>query len=203
MPKKRSATLKRKTAETQIEVKLNLDGKGKARIKTGIAFLDHMLTLFSRHGLFDLYLQAKGDLGVDIHHTNEDIGIVLGQAFKKALKNKKGIRRFGFAAVPMDEVCASVTLDLSGRPSLYIRPAQLVTAKAKVKANYSPWDMKQFLKAFVLHSGTNLHISVEAASADTHHLLEAIFKALGRALDEATACDSRAKNIPSTKGVID
>ena len=199
--KKRVALLSRKTKETDITIKLDLDGKGKAKIDTGIGFLDHMLDLFTCHGLFDLNVKAKGDLSVDIHHTNEDIGIVLGQVFKKALSSKKGICRFGQSFVPMDEALsrARVVLDISGRPSLYF--------KTKVKGLKAPKaydlnDCEEFLKAFTLGSGINMHVDI-IRGKDTHHVLESIFKALSRALLEATRIDlRRGKKVPSTKGKL-
>jgi imidazoleglycerol-phosphate dehydratase len=196
----RKAQIKRKTKETDINVKLNIDGKGKAKIKTGIGFLDHMLELFAKHGLFDLEIKAKGDLKVDIHHTNEDIGISLGEAFKEALGNKEQIRRFGFASVPMDEALVKVSVDISGRPYL-----PTIHTPAGYKAEYEKKEIytldyaRQFLKAFVDNLGFNLNIEL-SAGRDPHHILEALFKALGRALDEATQIDRRIKGVPSTKG---
>lgn len=198
--KKRISKVNRKTTETNIEIKLNLDGSGKYSINTGIAFLDHMLSLFSKHGLFDLEIKAKGDLEVDIHHTNEDVGIALGEAFAKSLGDKKGIKRFGSVSVPMEESLARVALDISGRPSLHIiirNPRHLQWA-GKDTQNYTFNDAKQFLEAFVRNAGANLHI--EYRGEDIHHILEAIFKALGRALCEATRIDPRIKGVPSTKG---
>ncbi|MFH0772288.1 MAG: imidazoleglycerol-phosphate dehydratase HisB [Candidatus Omnitrophota bacterium] len=203
--KKRISKVKRKTTETNIEIKLDLDGAGKYSINTGIAFLDHMLSLFSNHGLFDLTIMAKGDLKVDIHHTNEDVGIALGEAFAKSIEDKKGIRRFGSIAVPMEEALARVALDISGRPSLHmgyggrkILPPDLKEETVKETGNYNLNDAKQFLEAFVRSAGINLHI--EYLGEDLHHILEAVFKALGRALCEATRIDPRIKGIPSTKG---
>jgi len=196
---KRTAKIERKTKETNISVKLNLDGKGKSKIKTGIGFLDHMLDLFTYHGLFDLNIVAKGDLNVDIHHTNEDIGISLGEAFKKALKSKKGIARFGQSFVPMDEALsrARVVLDISGRPSLYFKNKARGLSKIK---EYDINDAEEFLKAFTLHSGINMHVDI-IRGKDTHHALESVFKALGRALSEATRIEPRrGKKVPSTKG---
>jgi len=196
---KRTAKIERKTKETDISVKLNLDGKGKSKIKTGIGFLDHMLDLFAYHGLFDLNIVAKGDLNVDIHHTNEDIGISLGEAFKKALKSKKGITRFGQSFVPMDEALsrARVVLDISGRPSLYFK--NKVKGLRQVK-EYDISDAEELLKAFTLHSGINMHVDI-IRGKDTHHALESVFKALGRALSEATRIEPRrGKKVPSTKG---
>ncbi len=199
--KKRVAKVKRKTTETDITVEFNLDGSGRLEVKTGIGFLDHMLALFSKHGLFDLKIKAKGDLGVDLHHTNEDIGITLGEAFKKALGNKKGIERFGSidVAVPMEEALARIALDISGRPSLYMRRiGKQAPPPISARDSYALNDAKQFLEAFVRNAGVNLH--VEYRGEDLHHVLESIFKALGRALGDATRIDARIKGIPSTKG---
>jgi imidazoleglycerol-phosphate dehydratase len=197
--KNRTAEVKRKTKETDIAIKLNLDGKGKTAIDTGIGFLDHMLELFAYHGLFDLRIKAKGDLKVDTHHTNEDIGITLGVALKKALKLKKGINRFGQSFVPMDEALARVriVLDVSGRPSLYFnnKARGLKLAKA-----YDLNDCEEFLKSFILHSGINMHVDI-IRGKDTHHVLESVFKALGRALSEAVRIEQRrGGEVPSTKG---
>jgi imidazoleglycerol-phosphate dehydratase len=197
--KNRTAEVKRKTKETDIAIKLNLDGKGKTAIDTGIGFLDHMLELFAYHGLFDLRIKAKGDLKVDTHHTNEDIGITLGVALKKALKLKKGINRFGQSFVPMDEALARVriVLDVSGRPSLYFnnKAKGLKLAKA-----YDLNDCEEFLKSFILHSGINMHVDI-IRGKDTHHVLESVFKALGRALSEAVRIEQRrGGEVPSTKG---
>lgn len=194
---KRTAKVKRKTTETDIALSLNIDGTGKAKVKTGIAFLDHMLTLFAKHGLFDLEIKAKGDLEVDIHHTNEDIGICLGEAFKKALKDKKGIKRFGVGYVPMEEALAKVVLDLSGRYSLTFSMKPII--ELKDVEGYSLDDAEHFLKALSREAGINLNVAIESGS-DMHHIIEAVFKALGKAMDEATVIDPRAKGIPSTKG---
>jgi len=199
--KKRAVKLKRRTTETDIKVDLNIDGTGKFRVYTGIGFLDHMLSLFARHGCFDLKIIAKGDLNVDIHHTNEDVGIALGEAMAKALGNKKGIRRFGSrdVAVPMEEALARIALDISGRPSLYMRcTSKPVPPTLLDRQGYNLSSAKQFLEAFVRSSGINLHI--EYRGEDLHHVLEAIFKAFGRALCDATRIDPRVKGVPSTKG---
>ena len=196
----RKAVIKRKTNETDILVNLSLDGKGKSKIKTGIGFLDHMLTLFAKHGLFDLEIKATGDLEVDRHHTNEDVGICLGQAFAKALGDKKGISRYGFCFVPMDESLAKarIVLDISARPSLYF------TKPASIKGEYDGYtiqDTKEFLKAFAGNSGINMHVDI-LRGEDTHHIIEAIFKALARAMKEAVKVDKRVKGVPSTKGKL-
>ncbi|MDD5292499.1 MAG: imidazoleglycerol-phosphate dehydratase HisB [Candidatus Omnitrophica bacterium] len=200
--KKRIAVIPRKTKETDIKVKLNIDGSGKAKIDTGIGLLDHMLELFAFHGLFDLDIVAKGDLKVDIHHTNEDVGIVLGDAFKKALGNKEGIKRFGSASVPMEEVVANVTVDISGR-GLFRFITQPMKPMPFDTEGYAFKDLEHFLESFATHLGMNLNISTNLLSTDLHTTLEPIFKALGVALDQATQIDPRRKGIPSTKGVID
>jgi len=203
----RKASLSRKTKETDIAVKLNIDGDGKAKIKTPIGLLNHMLELFAFHGLFDLEIIAKGDIKkIDIHHTNEDIGIVLGEAFKKALGDKRGIRRFGCASVPMEEVVANVVVDISGRGVFGFSPRQAPVFKelhAKPKEEYELKDMAHFFESFAKHMGINLNIKVEPINPDLHTTLEPIFKAFGIALDQATQIDPRRKGIPSTKGVID
>jgi imidazoleglycerol-phosphate dehydratase len=206
--KKRTAIIKRKTKETDITVKLNIDGNGKSKINTGIGILDHMLELFVFHGLFDLEITAKGDLKVDIHHTNEDIGIVLGEAFKKALGDKKGIRRFGSVSVPMEEVVANVTIDISGRGYFSINDAEferVVRSATEVitEGKYGFQDVEHFLEAFAKHLGINLNVVLNNPSQDLHTTLEPIFKALGLALDQATQIDPRRIGVPSTKGVID
>ncbi|MFH1045628.1 MAG: imidazoleglycerol-phosphate dehydratase HisB [Candidatus Omnitrophota bacterium] len=197
MSKARKAIIKRKTKETAIQVKLNIDGKGRSKIKTGIAFLDHMLELFAKHGLFDLEVKAKGDLAVDLHHTNEDIGICLGEAFNKALGNKKGIRRFGDKTVPMDEALARVVIDISGRP--FLNSDWQVKSTEKVEG-YGLEYTRQFFQALVNNFPITVNVSVLASGPDTHHMLEAIFKAIARAIDEATLLDPRIKGVPSTKG---
>jgi imidazoleglycerol-phosphate dehydratase len=202
--KKRIATVKRKTKETDITVKLNIDGSGKAKIDTGIGILDHMLELFAFHGLFDLDIAAKGDLKIDIHHTNEDIGIVLGEAFKKALQDKKSIKRFGSASVPMEDVVASVTVDISGRGFLKLKTeTPKFTGKAISQEEYSLKEAEHFFESFAKHLGMNINITVGPYHPDIHTTLEPIFKALGIALDQATQIDPRRKGIPSTKGIID
>jgi len=197
--KKRKSKVKRVTNETNISIDLTLDGKGKGDIRTGIGFLDHMLTLFSKHGQFDLKVRAKGDLAVDRHHTNEDVGICLGAAFKKALGKKIGIRRYGYSFVPMDEALANtrVVLDISGRPSLFFNSK----IKRSPPAEYTLQDAKEFLRAFSTNSGVNMHVDV-LRGEDTHHIIEAVFKAAARALREAVSIDKRAKGIPSTKGKL-
>jgi imidazoleglycerol-phosphate dehydratase len=198
----RKAEKKRKTKETDILVKLNIDGSGKSKINTGIGILDHMLDLFAFHGLFDLEIGAKGDLKIDIHHTNEDIGIVLGQVFKKALADKKGIKRSGAATWPMEEVVANVTVDISGR-GFFTWPLEGAGFAPDKKEGYEIEYAKHFFDAFAKNLGANLNISVNTTNPDLHTTLEPIFKALGKALDEATQIDPRRKGVPSTKGVID
>jgi len=208
--KSRTAMIKRKTKETDITVKLNIDGSGKAKINTGIGLLDHMLELFAFHGLFDLEIIAKGDLKVDIHHTNEDIGIVLGQAFTKALGDKAGIKRFGSASVPMEDVVANVTVDISGRGYSKVDfntnqegLSKLVDGSYEKQEGYDLSYLIHLMEAFAKHLGMNLNIKIDPLSSDLHTTLEPVFKALGKALDEATQIDPRRKGVPSTKGVID
>ncbi|MEI6631510.1 MAG: imidazoleglycerol-phosphate dehydratase [bacterium] len=201
---KRTAVIKRKTKETDITVKLAIDGTGKSKIDTGIGILDHMLELFAFHGIFDLDILAKGDLKVGIHHTNEDVGIVLGEAFEKALGDKKGIRRFGDASVPMEDVVANVTVDISGRGffeevSIPVNP----TSSIYERKDYDGASANHFFEAFAKKMGINLSIKLSSHNLDLHTNLEPIFKALGKALDEATQIDPRRKGVPSTKGVID
>jgi len=206
--KKRTAKITRKTKETDITVELVIDGKGGARVMTGIGFLDHMLMLFSKHGFFDLNIAAKGDLDVDIHHTNEDVGITLGSAFKKALGTKKGIRRYGESFVPMDGCLVRAVVDISNRPSLHIhyktkKDIEGLLDKLSISEHgggYSFIAAEQFIRAFVTNAGMNMHIEILAFDKDLHHLIEAVFKSMARSLDEATQIDTRAKGVPSTKG---
>ncbi len=200
--KKRIALVKRKTTETDIAVKLNIDGRGKAHVNTGIGILDHMLDLFAFHGLFDLQIKAKGDLKIDIHHTNEDVGIVLGDAFKKALTDKSGIRRFGSAAVPMEDMVGGVTVDISGRGFF----EGIVKSKGKVAKGEDGYCLEyanHFFESFAKRLGVNLNIELKGNNPDLHTNLEPVFKAFGIALDQATQIDPRRKGVPSTKGVID
>jgi len=202
--KNRKAVVKRKTKETDITVKLNIDGKGNCKINTGIGFLDHMLELFAFHGLFDLEITAKGDLKVDIHHTNEDIGIVLGEAFKQALGDKKGIKRSANVSWPMEDVIASVVVDISGRgffKGITFEPAGQTSTTDK--DGYAFSYANHFFEAFAKKMGIDLSIKLSSSNPDLHTNLEPVFKALGKALDEATQIDPRRKGIPSTKGVID
>ena len=195
--KQRCAVIERKTAETQVAVKLNLDGEGKCEIATGIGFLDHMLTLFAKHGFMDLTVKAKGDLDVDSHHTVEDIGIVLGEALKKALGDKAGIHRYGNCFIPMDETLAQVCLDFSGRSFLIFD-----TDIPKIKiGNYETEMTEEFFRAIAMNCGLTLHIRVLYGS-NVHHIIEAIFKAFARAVAEAVDIDPRVKGIMSSKGVL-
>jgi len=208
--RKRKAKISRKTTETKINGLLVIDGLGKVNIKTGIGFLDHMLTLFAFHGLFDLKLRVKGDLEVDLHHTNEDIAICVGQAFKKALGACRGIRRFGSSEVPMDHARAKVAIDIGNRFSYEgirftdtdTQPELSSIRGNRPGENYSMEDGNDFFETLSKNIGMNLHIDITARS-DMHHMLEAIFKALGISLDRATEIDPRRKKIiPSTKGVL-
>jgi imidazoleglycerol-phosphate dehydratase len=194
----REAVIERTTSETSIRTRLNLDGTGMSNVQSGIPFFDHMLTLFARHGLFDLDLDAKGDIEVDFHHTVEDAGITLGQAISKALGEKKGIRRYGFAYVPMDEALVRAVVDLSGRPYLVYEPPSPVEA---IGGNFSFQLVEEFLRALAVSAAMNLHVEI-LAGRDAHHMAEGVFKALARALDVATAIDPRVEGVPSTKGVL-
>lgn len=194
----RVASIERKTSETDISLTLELDGSGTSRVATGIAFFDHMLTLFARHGLFDLTVRADGDIAVDFHHTVEDTGITLGQALTKALGAKAGLRRYGHAFVPMDEALVRVVVDLSGRPFLAYNAPEAVEA---IGGTFSFQLVEEFLRALSVHGGMNLHVDV-LAGRDAHHMAEGVFKALARALDDATSLDPRVTGVPSTKGVL-
>jgi len=194
----RKATIERKTKETDIKISLNLDGTGVYSIKTSVPFMDHMLSAFARHGFFDLTIKAKGDTEIDDHHTVEDLGIAFGQALKKALGDSKGIRRYGDATVPMDETLAQVVMDLSGRPFLAYQVD--LPKKYKLK-DFDPGLAEDFFQSVANHAGMNLHIRLHYGR-DVHHMLEGIFKAFGRALDEATSLDPRIKGVLSTKGKI-
>ena len=193
----RTATVERGTTETTITVKLSLDGSGKTTIKTGVGLLDHMLELLGRHAWMDVELAATGDTEVDAHHTVEDVGICLGQAVANALGDKKGIKRFGSARVPMDEALAEVTLDLSGRAFLVYNVPEL----SEKVGDYDSELTEDFLQAFASNAGMNLHVNVPYGR-NGHHVNEAVFKALAKALAEAVSLDTREKGIPSTKGVL-
>ncbi|OGW38549.1 MAG: imidazoleglycerol-phosphate dehydratase [Nitrospirae bacterium RBG_13_39_12] len=193
----RTAKIARKTKETDIKLSINLDGKGQYSLDTSIPFLDHMLSLMCKHGLFDMRLKAKGDIDVDFHHTVEDVGIIFGKAVKQALGNMKGISRYGQASVPMDEALAYVSLDISGRSYLVYKVE--FSKKSKIR-NFDPDLIEDFLQAFVGNSSITLHVG-SPYGRNTHHIIEAIFKALGRALRQAVSIDPRVKGVPSTKGV--
>ena len=200
----RETSFNRASKETDITIKLNIDGTGEANISSGIGFLDHMLELFAFWGHFDLnILTNKADLNVDIHHTNEDLGIVVGSAFKKALGDKTSIRRIGSASAPMEDVTAHVTVDISGRPSYKLVINQIGYNLLSEPNGYEFKDVEHFFEAFAKQLGMNLNIELDNPSNDLHATLEPIFKALGIALDQATQIDPRRKGIPSTKGVID
>jgi len=193
---KRTATVRRKTTETQVSVTLCLDGKGTYSVKTGISFLDHMLVLLSRHSLIDLDVAAKGDVEVDIHHTNEDVALALGEALDKALAKRAGIKRFGEATVPMDEALVRAAVDVSGRPFLKISRGK---ARIKDMPGYSLNYAEQFFRALTTKAGLTLHIDI-LDGADAHHVLEAAFKAFAKALMRAVEKEARSGRVPSTKG---
>ncbi|MFH1519281.1 MAG: imidazoleglycerol-phosphate dehydratase [Candidatus Omnitrophota bacterium] len=204
----RKAAINRKTNEVDIKGEFVVDGRGKARINTGFEPLNHLLTLFSFHGLFDLSLNAGGDLQ---HHIIEDIGIALGKAFKEALGDKSGINRYGSFSATMDKVVVEANIDISGRPTLH----KQVSANNEMTINniwdhskfddtsFTSKDAEEFLEAFTQHGGLSLVYNIKSGEGDLHHLLEALFKAMGKALDQATQIDSRRKGVPSTKGIID
>ena len=194
----RKARIERKTKETQIAAEMKLDGTGSYTIKTPIPFFDHMLTLMCKHGLFDMKLVAKGDVEIDDHHTVEDTGIVLGKVLKEALGDMKGISRYGQASVPMDEALAQVSLDISGRPYLVYN---VVFPKKSKLREFEPDLIEDFLQAFAGSAGITLHVNVPYGR-NTHHIIEAVFKALGRALKQAVTIDPRVKGVPSTKGSL-
>ena len=194
----REAIVQRKTNETEIQVRLNLDGNGISRIETDIPFLNHMLGLFSAHGFFDLELNAKGDTDIDYHHTIEDIGICIGKAIMNALKDKKGIKRYGEATVPMDEALARVVMDISNRPFISYR----AKIKKSITGDFDVNLLQEFFRALAFNGGLTLHIDLFAGE-DPHHVAEAIFKAFARALDMASRIEERLGNsVPSTKGVL-
>ena len=195
--RKRAAEIKRKTNETDITLKLILEGEGRSTISTGIPFLNHLLALFTTHDLSTIRLKAKGDLEVDFHHTVEDVGICLGQAFAQALGNKRGIRRYGEATIPMDEALAAVTVDVSGR-SFLVYNAKIRRIKL---GDFNIGLVKEFLRAFTDQADLALHINL-LYGEDIHHSIEAIFKAFGRAMRQAVEIDPRVKGIPSTKGIL-
>jgi len=195
----RRASIARATAETDIRATLALDGQGRAKVATGIGFLDHMLIALARHALFDLDLTAQGDLHIDFHHTTEDVGIVLGQAVKQALGDRRGIVRYGHAVVPMDEALVECALDISGRPFL----AWSVTQPTAKVGEMDTELFEEWFRAFAMHAGITLHV-IQKAGTNSHHLAEACFKALARALRMAVAIDPRAPDsVPSTKGMLE
>jgi len=194
----RKARIERKTRETAIEIELSLDGRGENAIATGVPFFDHMLVQIARHGFFDLQLTAKGDLEIDAHHTVEDTGICLGEAFKKALGDKAGIRRYGRGTMPMHESLASVIIDFSGRPHLVYN---VDLPKARV-GEFDTELVEEFFTAFANHAGANLHVNL-AYGDNLHHIIEAVFKAFARALDEACGMDPRIEGVLSSKGKLE
>ena len=193
----RTAEIERRTKETQIRISLDIDGTGKQEISTGIGFLDHMLTLFSAHGFFDLTVNARGDLEIDAHHTVEDIGIVLGETLSRALGDRRGIVRYGEATVPMDEALATVTVDLSNRPYMVYNIPEISGTRGIFDVGLA----KEFFRALANKAGMNLHINV-AYGENEHHILEAVFKAFARALDRAAGFDRRISGVRSTKGSL-
>jgi imidazoleglycerol-phosphate dehydratase len=202
----RSAKIERNTSETKISAELEIDGGGKSSIATGIPFFDHMLTLLAKHSLCDLTLRCDGDLDIDFHHTVEDCGIALGQAFAQALGDKKGINRYGWAVVPMDEARVEVALDFSGRPVLVYEAELLLKNGGAVigrtaEDRFTPQLVEEFLRAFSTAAAMNLHVVVQAGR-DAHHIIEGTFKALAKALDLACQINPRVQGVPSTKGVL-
>jgi imidazoleglycerol-phosphate dehydratase len=194
----RAARIDRQTSETKIALELHIDGRGASTIETKIPFFDHMLTLFARHSLCDLTVKADGDIEVDLHHTVEDTGIALGQAFAKALGDKRGIRRYGHAYLPMDETLTRVVVDFSGRPYLeYRAPAGVAT----IGSAFSFTLIEEFLRAFSVHAGINLHVEI-LYGRDAHHMAESVFKGLAKAVDTACQLDPRVEGVPSTKGTL-
>lgn len=195
----RKSVVSRQTLETQIQLEINLDGQGTVEVDTGIPFFDHMLSMVGKHGLIDLKIVAKGDLEIDGHHTVEDVGISLGQAFKEALGDKKGIKRYGYSIMPMDEALALVTLDISGRPYLVYD----VDLPVEMIGTYDSVLTVEFLQAFVTNAGITMHVKM-FAGRNAHHMVEAIFKGLAKALMEAVEINPRAAGaIPSTKGMLE
>lgn len=194
----RKATINRETKETNIFIELNIDGKGINEIDTGIGFLNHMLTHISKHGFFDLKVKAVGDLDVDSHHTIEDVGIVLGKCIKEALGNRIGIKRYGSSIVPMDEALVLCAVDISGRP-IYISNAEFTVERL---GSFDTEMVEEFFRAVCINSGINMHIKV-LDGKNNHHIAEAMFKAFGKALDEASQMDSRIEGVLSTKGTLE
>ncbi|WP_370314264.1 imidazoleglycerol-phosphate dehydratase HisB [Guptibacillus hwajinpoensis] len=197
MGEERKSSISRETSETSINLSFGVDGSGKTELQTGVPFLTHMLDLFTKHGKFDLAIAANGDTEVDDHHTTEDIGICLGEALKQALGTKEGIKRYGNAFVPMDDALAQVVVDLSNRPHLEYR----VELPSNRVGTFDTELVHEFLWKLAIEARMNLHVIVHYGH-NTHHIIEAIFKSLGRALDEATLIDPRVKGVPSTKGML-
>lgn len=197
MSEERKSSISRETSETSINLSFGVDGSGKTDLQTGVPFLTHMLDLFTKHGKFDLAIAANGDTEVDDHHTTEDIGICLGEALKQALGSKEGIKRYGNAFVPMDDALAQVVVDLSNRPHLEYR-VELPSTRV---GTFDTELVHEFLWKLAIEARMNLHVIVHYGH-NTHHIIEAIFKALGRALDDATLIDPRVKGVPSTKGML-
>lgn len=193
----RTASLHRETKETNIRVELNVDGEGRASISTGIPFFDHMLDLLTRHALFDLTLEANGDLEVDYHHTVEDVGLALGRALNDALGDRKGIVRYGWSLMPMDEALSRVAVDLGGRPYLVF---DMANQERKIR-DFDVWLLKHFFESFAQQGRMNLHVR-ELYDDDVHHAYESVFKGVARALRMACAQDPREKGIPSSKGTL-
>lgn len=193
----RVAEIERMTAETKIKLKLNIDGTGKSNIETGIGFFDHMLTLMTKHGFFDLTVQCDGDVEVDYHHSVEDVGIVFGQAFKEALGDKSGINRYATVFTPMDEALSMISIDISNRPYLYF-DVDIPTEKV---GQFDTELVEEFFRGFIIHAGVTLHIKLLHGS-NSHHIIESVFKGFGRVLDEATQKDDRIQGVRSTKGML-
>jgi imidazoleglycerol-phosphate dehydratase len=193
----RSATITRETRETQITVTLDLDGRGATTVETGVPFFDHMLDAFGRHGLFTLVVQAKGDIEIDAHHTVEDVGIVLGQAFEQALGDKAGITRYGSSTLPMDEALVLAAVDISGRGALYYD----VSLPIEIIGTFDTTLAKEFLTALATNAGVTLHVR-SLAGDNAHHIVEAAFKAVARAMSQAVGIDPRVSGVPSTKGAL-
>lgn len=194
---RRKAEITRKTKETDIQVEINLDGQGKSDVSTGIPFLDHMLTLFTRHGFFDLNIKAVGDIEIDYHHTIEDLGLTMGEALSKALGSKEGIKRYGYFILPMDEALALVSLDLSGRPYLVY---DIKTPVDRIK-DIDVRLFHEFFQALCIKGGINMHIQLMKGE-EIHHIFEAVFKGFAKALDQAVSYDKRISGVLSTKGVL-
>jgi len=198
MPEPRVAELVRNTAETRIAVLIRLDGAGEAHAATGVGFFDHMLTHIAKHGLFDVTVEAEGDLHIDAHHTVEDVGITLGKAFREALGDMRGVRRFGHAVVPMDEALAEAAIDISGRPFLAFH----ADFAGKRVGGFDAELTEEFFRAFAMNARITLHLDLRRG-ANVHHSIEVLFKAFARALDDASRRDGRSDAIPSTKGMLD